>query len=137
MHQKYVLGQKEAGAAVDAILKEAAKQPARPVSVAVVDDNGNLLYFVKMDKAALLTTYMPVLKAYTAARMGTDTASVREMLEGHNWEMSWFGDQKFIPLPGGVPIKKDGAVIGAIGVGGRAAEEDQELAMVGLKAIGL
>jgi len=138
MYQKDVLGHEEIGRAVNAILKEAAKEPDRPVSIAVVDDKGDLRYFVMMSHASVLTSYIPINKAYTAARMLMETASVQGLLQQTGWDLSWFGDNKLIPLPGGVPITKpDGTVIGAIGVGGRAPEEDAELAKVGLEALGL
>ncbi|MFC1993966.1 heme-binding protein [Chloroflexota bacterium] len=138
MYQKDVLGHEEMGRAANAILEEASKEPSRPVSIALVDDRGDLRYFVMMSRADVLTSYIPINKAYTAARMLMDTASVQGLLQQTGWELSWFGDNKLIPLPGGVPITKtDGTVLGAIGVGGRLPEEDAELAKIGIKAIGL
>ncbi|MFC1974026.1 heme-binding protein [Chloroflexota bacterium] len=138
MYQKDVLGHEEMGRAANAILEEASKEPSRPVSIALVDDRGDLRYFVMMSRADVLTSYIPINKAYTAARMLMDTASVQGLLQQTGWELSWFGDNKLIPLPGGVPITNtDGTVLGAIGVGGRLPEEDAELAKFGIKAIGL
>ncbi|MFC2058113.1 heme-binding protein [Chloroflexota bacterium] len=141
MNQKSVLGKEDAERAVRAIMDEASKEPERPVSVAVVDDKGDLLYFVRcniLDRGALLATYMPVQKAYTAARMGVDTRSFQEMFKNRGWDIAWFGDSKLTLLPGGVPvITAEGTVIGAVGVGGRKVEEDQALAEIGVKAIGV
>ncbi|MFC2058861.1 heme-binding protein [Chloroflexota bacterium] len=139
MYQKSVLGYEEASKAIDAVLKAAAKQEGLPVAVAVVDEVGSLIAYARADYANVLTTYSPINKAYTAARTGLDTATFRDAVKGQEWDISWFGDDRMMLLPGGIPVfNSDGAIVGAIGVGGRISpDEDQELAKVGLEALGL
>jgi len=100
---------------------------AKPFSVAICDKDGFLVLFSKQDGAKLLTINLTPNKAYTAARMGVSTADFLLRLQRDNLNISYFADDKFVGMPGGVPIYNDQQqIIGAVGIGG--LKEDGEVA---------
>jgi len=146
MHQREVLGLAEARAAVEAALAEASKEPQRPQVIAVVDDRGDLIYFARMDGALPMFTDMAINKAYTAARMQRDTASFGDWLKEKGRDLAMWTNSRLTTTKGGLSIikagegylplgTKQGKVLGGIGVSGRSGEEDEQIALAGLKAI--
>ena len=100
---------------------------AKPFSVAICDKDGFLVLFNKLDGAKLLTINLTPNKAYTAARMGVSTADFLARLQRDNLNISYFADDRFVGMPGGVPIFNDKQeLIGAVGIGG--LKEDGEVA---------
>ena len=96
----------------------------QPVCLAAVDHNGSLIYFYRMDDAPERLINIAIGKAYTAARMGVSTAMFRDRLINENLSIADFLDEKFTSLPGGVPLFNQLQLIGAVGVSGRALEDD-------------
>ena len=142
MYTKEMLGLEEARVAGEAALAEANKDPDRPVTIAVVDYDGDLVYFVRKDNAAPNQVHMAMNKAYTAARMRRDTREFGERNLASNWTSVEWGDSHYTGVPGGVCIRKsDGAVVGAIGVSGRIPGVDKltdaDLAAAGANAVHL
>lgn len=116
---------KQIGACAEAIV--AKDYGAKPFSVAVCDKNGFLVLFNKLDGAKLLTINLTPNKAYTAARMGVSTADFLARLQRENLNIAYFADERFVGLPGGVPIyNAERQLIGAVGIGG--LKEDGEVA---------
>jgi len=106
----------------------------RPSSIAVVDEAGVLVCFARMDGASPLTARMAMNKAYTAIDWKRDTKDIQAFIKENNRDITWFGDSRHAPIPGGVLLKtKTGTTVGAIGTSGRTAEEDEEQARVGEK----
>ena len=102
--------------------------------MAVVDDAGNLLAYARMDRC--LRPTFASRKAYTSAVRGMDTLAFSEQLNSTGRSLESFGDSQLIALPGGVVVLKDGAVVGAIGVGGLPSGiDDQSIAQAGLAAM--
>ena len=136
-YQKAALSLEEARRAMDSMLQEANKQPNRPVAIAIVDDQGELIAYARMDRTAPQPPIIARKKAYTAARTRSDTLAYAERLKSQGRSVTEFGDPNLIALQGGVVITNpsDGSVLGGIGVSGLAAEEDEAIARVGLKAI--
>jgi uncharacterized protein GlcG (DUF336 family) len=134
------LGLEEARKIIEAVLKAAAETmpPDRPVCIAVVDPNGDLIYFARMDGTVAGQVIMSLNKAYTAARLTRDSIELQRMVK-QGEDIVWFGDARYTPVPGGVVIKaSDGSVLGAIGISGRpvtAPRGDEELARIGAKAV--
>jgi len=58
---------------------------------------------------------------------------VRHPEDGH--DIAYYGDARFVGWGGGLPIWKDNAVIGAVGVSGLSSDEDAELARLTLEAV--
>ena len=107
------------------------------VAIAIVDDQGELVSFARMDKCAAQPPMIARKKAYTAARTRSDTVAYAERLKSQGRSVTEFGDPNLIALQGGVVITNlaDQSVLGGIGVSGLAAEEDEAIAKLGLKAI--
>jgi uncharacterized protein GlcG (DUF336 family) len=137
MYDKKVLGLDDARAVVDAVLDKAAGEPGRPVVVVVVDADGEAIALARMDRAGHLSRSMAMRKAYTAARMGSDSSSFAERMRTIGFGIADLGDPTLVFANGGICLKVDGVVVGAVGVSGRTGEEDVELARAGAAALGL
>ncbi len=139
MYKVESLGLEEATTAVQAVLQRAMAKPESPIAVAVVDNRGELVCYAKMDGATPFNRVMASKKAATAAQMGVDTLALREGLKTMNMDITDFGSTDVTIVPGGIAVNKpDGrGVLGGIGVSGRLAQEDEELARTGLKALKL
>jgi uncharacterized protein GlcG (DUF336 family) len=108
-----------------------------PVSIAVVDDHGELVACVAMDGAARDTLENARRKAYTAARSdATTTRALAEKVGGTPTELASF-DPQFSFFLGGVAAFDDGRRVGAIGVSGLPGPEDERLAIAAVAAAGL
>jgi uncharacterized protein GlcG (DUF336 family) len=117
---------------IEIIFQKTLTDGGRPVSVAMVDDHGDLVALGRMDGASPRSVTVAVNKAYTAARMGRDTHIFAQRVEENRYDTGWFGDPRFTGLKGGVALKAGEHCVGGIGVAGRSADEDFELAQRGL-----
>jgi glc operon protein GlcG len=135
VYEKKFVGVQEARLAVDAVLSQASEDPQRPVVVAVVDAEGELVAFARMDGAGYLPRSMALRKAYTAARMGSDSGTFGERMRGVVTSLQELGDPMLIGFKGGVCIRAGDTVVGAIGVSGRSADDDEDLALAALVAL--
>ncbi|MDA0262575.1 MAG: heme-binding protein [Chloroflexi bacterium] len=125
-------------AAMKAMMDQVRNTSETPVCMAIVDAAGNLEAFAKMDNARLFTRRHAVRKAYTAAVLGINSGDWGQHMTNIGQSVSENGDPMVTYEQGGVVILKDGAIIGGIGVGGiRGHNADEELAKVGLRAMGL
>jgi glc operon protein GlcG len=106
------------------------------VTIAITDDAGHLLWLQRLDGAAALSAHVAPAKAHTAALGRRESKGFEDVING--------GRTAFLSAPamqgmleGGVPIVKDGHVIGAVGVSGVKASEDAQVARAGIAALGL
>jgi len=115
--------------------QQKAKQMNLRVSVYVVDESGNPVAFVRMDGADISTPDIARAKAYTAVAFKKHSGDLVEEMKGSPLDANGLmqvGQGKIVFIAGGVLAKKDGAVLGAVGVSGAEAYEDHE---IGLEAI--
>ena len=103
------------------------------VSVAVVDDGGQLLLFQRMDGAKLVAIDIAIRKARTAVFFQGETKALEE--EVSKGRTALLPIDGFMPLEGGVPLVVDGKVIGAIGVSGVTGAQDAQCAKAGAAAL--
>lgn len=100
-----------------------------PMNVAVVDDAGHLLHFSRMEDAWLGSIDIAITKARTAVYFKMPTADIGELSqpggELYNIEVTNGG---LVTFGGGLPIVRDGRVIGAVGVSGGRVPQDTEVA---------
>jgi glc operon protein GlcG len=112
------------------IVVDHATQLKKAAVVAVADAHGELIAFARMDGAPLSSINIAANKAWTAARERKPTKDigdkVRHPEKGH--DIAYYGDPRFVGWGGGLPIVRDGFVIGGIGVSGLSSQEDVELA---------
>ncbi|MBL9134814.1 MAG: heme-binding protein [Verrucomicrobiales bacterium] len=112
----------------------AREQRAPGAAVAVVDDGGHLLAFVRLDGTFVGSPNISIGKARTAALFRKPTGEFEDLINKGRFTMTALQD--FTPLQGGVPILHEGRVIGAIGVSGASsALQDEEIAKAGARAL--
>lgn len=121
---------------VDAIV-ERALQSQKAAVVAVADAHGELIAFARMDGAPLSSIRVAANKAWTAARERKPTKEIGDKIRHpeKGFDIAFYGDNRFVGWGGGLPIWRNGEVIGAIGVSGLSSTEDVALATVGLELI--
>ncbi len=115
-----------------------ANEMGRPMSVSIVDESGRLVYFSRSDNAGFFTFDTSRAKAMAAASFKRSTMEITENKEAN--PLLWYSlpsvvPAQALPSPGGVPILKDGHVIGGIGLGGGSPDEDHQCALAGTDAI--
>jgi glc operon protein GlcG len=139
MYQKPMLSLDQTRRAMDAMLDKATQEPSRPVAIAIVDDAGNLLSYGRMDHCRPNPQTFAVRKAYTAAMAGQDSAAYADRLKSQGRSVSEMGNPQLVAAQGAVVVLhlQSGAVLGAIGVSGLTAQEDENLARLGVQALGL
>ena len=102
MLQKETIGFEEAQRAVDAILKEQAGDPqGRSVSVAVVDDHGDLISFARLSGARAGTGDIAIRKAYTSARSRSNTGAYVERMKQMGVSIADLGTRGWPPSKAG------------------------------------
>src|SRR5438128_11691065 len=111
-----------------------ARQNGAGPSIAVVDDGGYLLYFVRPEESFAAGANVSIGKARTSAIFKKPTKDFEDTINKGRFTMTALPD--FTPLQGGVPIVHDGQVIGAIGVSGaKSAAQDEEVAKAGASVL--
>jgi uncharacterized protein GlcG (DUF336 family) len=110
-----------------------AKKNGWPVSVAIVDYHGAMVYFERLDNAQLGSVSVAVDKARTAAKFKRSTKEMEDAVSGGRNALLRLGDAT--PIQGGLPIVVDGKFIGAIGVSGVLSQQDEQVATAGLSAL--
>lgn len=104
-----------------------------PQNVNIVDEGGNLLAFVRMDGAKLLSRETSLSKAITAASHRQPSSRLNPADE---IKLSLAAGQRLTNLEGGLPIIIDGVCVGGIGIGSAPDDEDVAIARAGLAALG-
>ncbi len=136
MFQKQSMRLDAAVRGVEAILK-AVMPTDPPIAVAVTDENGEPVYTARMDGAPPNEIRQAVRKAYTAAFIGRDTRQFRKQISEDGRTVADWSDPMVTTLYGGMTVKYQGQVAGGLGVSGATQDRDEELARIGLKAMGL
>ena len=111
-----------------------AKQNGAGPSIAVVDDGGYLLYFLRPEESFAAGANVSIGKARTSAIFKKPTKEFEDTINKGRFTMTALPD--FTPLQGGVPVIHEGQVIGAVGVSGaKSAQQDEEVAKAGAEAL--
>ena len=111
-----------------------ARQNDWAVTIAIADDGGELLWLQRMDGAAAMSAQIAPAKAHTAAIGRRESKAFEDIING--------GRSAYLTVPGmqamlegGIPIVKEGRVIGAVGVSGVKSNEDAQVARAGIAAL--
>jgi glc operon protein GlcG len=112
--------------------KQSAQQRNAPSAIAVVDPAGDLLAFQRMDGVRPASADLAIEKARTAARLQRPTAEIEDNI---NQGRTAFVTAGIPALRGGMPIRVNGAVVGAVGVAGLSKETDAEIANTAAAAL--
>ncbi|MFC9583677.1 heme-binding protein [Streptomyces yangpuensis] len=115
----------------------AAEAAGATVSVTVLDAGGHLLAFRRDDRAVLISGETSTRKAYTALQLNAPTADLVDAVrpEGPFHTLPTALDRPLLFIAGGLPVHRDGRLIGAVGVGGGAPEQDHAFATAALDAL--
>ncbi|MCC5965694.1 MAG: heme-binding protein [Natronohydrobacter sp.] len=112
----------------------------KPLSVVVLDAGGHVLAFEREDGAAPGRFAIAHGKAYGAVMLGMAGRAQMARAEAQAYFMAAvngvYGGQ-VVPVPGGVLLREEGQVIGAVGVTGDTSDNDAEAALAGITAAGL
>lgn len=129
MYERAVLDVEDALAIVDAALVAAESTP-QAIAIAVVDDMGDWVAFVRTDGTPMFHREYARQKAYTAALMRRDLADFAGVRERTELSLTDFGDPRFIgAAEGGVAIRdSELRLLGGLGISGATPEENERIA---------
>jgi uncharacterized protein GlcG (DUF336 family) len=105
------------------------------MAVAIVDPDGVLVYYSKMDNTQNGSANVCIAKARSAALFKRPTKVFQDALSSGGPGMRVLGLEGAVPVEGGVPILLDGKIIGAIGVSGDTSDHDGQCATAGAAAV--
>jgi uncharacterized protein GlcG (DUF336 family) len=113
-----------------------AAEIGQPMNIAVADAGGNLIAHVRMDGAWLGSIDISIKKAYTSRAFDISTKDLAEHSQsgGQFFGIHASNDGRIMIFAGGIPLKRDGKVIGALGVSGGSGEQDHAVAEAGAAA---
>ena len=135
-----MIGLDEARTIVREAMAKGAEMGLKPLTVVVLDAGGHVVAAERSDGASPGRFAIAEGKAYGAVMLGMPGSAQMQRAEDQAYFMAAmngaFGG-KVVPVPGGVLLKRDGAVVGAVGVTGDTSDNDAEAAMAGIAAAGL
>lgn len=113
-----------------------ASEIGQPMNIAVVDAGGNLVAHVRMDRAWIGSVDISINKAWTARAFDISTKDLADQSQSGN---QFFGIHasnhgRVMIFAGGIPLKRDGEVVGAVGVSGGSGKQDHAVAEAGAQA---
>ena len=124
--------------AIIAAAEKKAEEIGQPMNIAVADAGGNLVAHVRMDGAWIGSVDISIKKAWTARAFDIATRDLAEHSQsgGQFFGINASNDGRVMIFAGGIPLKKNGRVVGAIGVSGGSGEQDHTVAEAGAQAYG-
>jgi uncharacterized protein GlcG (DUF336 family) len=113
-----------------------AMEIGQPMNIAVADAGGNLVSHVRMDGAWMGSVDISIKKAWTSRAFDIDTKTLATLTQPGD---DFFGihasnDGRVMIFAGGIPLKRDGRVVGAVGVSGGSGKQDHQVAEAGANA---
>jgi uncharacterized protein GlcG (DUF336 family) len=110
----------------------------QPMNVAVADGGGNLVAHVRMDGAWIGSIDVSIKKAFTARAFDIATKDLAPLAQPGKefFGIQFSNDGRIMIFAGGIPLKRAGKVVGAVGVSGGSGEQDQAVAEAGAAAFG-
>src|SRR3984893_7340921 len=111
---------------VIAAAEKKATEIGQPMNIAVADAGGNIVAHVRMDNAWIGSIDISQKKAYTSRAFDISTKDLADHSQsgGQFFGIHASNDRKIMTFAGGVPLKRGGKVVGAIGVSGGSGEQD-------------
>lgn len=116
---------------VVAAAEEEATRHGWPMVIAVVDSGGHLVLQQRLDGAQLGSIHVARQKAETAVLFRRPTRVFEDAIAQGGLHLRLLGMNNLVPLDGGIPLIRDGAVVGAIGVSGMRSDQDALVAQAG------
>ncbi len=121
---------------VIAAAEKKAQEIGQPMNIAVADEGGNLVAHVRMDGAWLGSVDISIKKAFTsrAFDIATKDLATHAQSGGQFFGIHASNDGRVMIFAGGVPLTKNGKVVGAVGVSGGSGDQDHAVATAGASA---
>jgi uncharacterized protein GlcG (DUF336 family) len=121
---------------VIAAAEKKSREINQPMNVAVVDEGGNLVAHIRMDGAWIGSIDISQKKAYTsrAFDISTKDLAAHSQSGGQFFGIHASNNGKIMIFAGGIPLKRNGKVVGAIGVSGGSGDQDHAVAEAGVVA---
>ncbi|MFL6333091.1 MAG: GlcG/HbpS family heme-binding protein [Pyrinomonadaceae bacterium] len=119
-----------------AAAEKKAEEIGQPMNIAVADGGGNLVAHVRMDGAWIGSIDISINKAFTSRAFDIATKELAEHSQsgGQFFGIHASNGGRVMIFAGGIPLKRDGKVVGAIGVSGGSGEQDHAVAEAGSAA---
>ncbi|WP_426226429.1 GlcG/HbpS family heme-binding protein [Pseudarthrobacter sp. DSP2-3-2b1] len=116
-----------------AAAEKRAEEIGQPMNIAVVDAGGNLVSHARMDGAWIGSIDISINKAFTSRAFDIQTKDLGDNSQPGNqfYGIHASNHGRIMIFAGGIPLTRDGKVIGAIGVSGGSGEQDQTVAEAG------
>jgi uncharacterized protein GlcG (DUF336 family) len=123
---------------VIAAAEKKANQLEQPMNIAVADAGGNLVAHVRMDEAWMGSIDISIKKAFTSRAFDVSTKDLAKFAQsgGPFFGIHASNEGRVMIFAGGVPLRRAGKVVGAIGVSGGSGEQDHAVAEAGAAAFG-
>ncbi|MEV7649835.1 heme-binding protein [Arthrobacter sp. NPDC089319] len=114
-----------------------AAEIGQPMNIAVADAGGNLVSHVRMDGAWLGSIDISINKAFTSRAFDIQTKDLGDNSQPGNqfYGIHASNHGRIMIFAGGIPLSRDGQVVGSIGVSGGSGEQDQSVAEAGAAAL--
>jgi uncharacterized protein GlcG (DUF336 family) len=128
-----------ARAILEDCLARAEAMRLKPLTVAVVDAGGHLVALARQDGASTLRPEIAQGKAKGAVAMGLGSRALHARAEAQPYfiqAMNALAGGALVPVPGGVLIRRDGAIVGAVGITGDTSDNDEACAVAAIEAAG-
>ncbi|MBW1979622.1 MAG: heme-binding protein [Deltaproteobacteria bacterium] len=124
-------------ATLAAIAEAAAQAVGVPMVIALVDSEGSLLFFGRMDGSLPVSIELAVGKAYTAAALRLATQEVGKLAQPGKalYGIQHSHSKRIVLFGGGLPLRLKGKVVGGVGISGGTVEEDIQVAEAVVRAL--
>ena len=120
-----------------AAAEKKAAEIGQPMNIAVVDEGANLIAHVRMDGAWIGSIDISINKAYTSRAFDISTRDLAQHSQsgGQFFGIHVSNSGRIMIFAGGIPLKRDGKTVGAIGVSGGSGQQDHAVAEAGAAAL--
>lgn len=124
----------EAAKVISSAAEAEADKNGWAVAIAVTDDRGELIHFIRKDNTTNAAVGIAQKKAFHAADYRRSTEYHEKLLAEGSENIGILILPKCMPIEGGIPLMYEGNVVGAIGVSGAASDDDGRVAQKGSEA---
>ncbi|MGF1551855.1 MAG: heme-binding protein [Paracoccaceae bacterium] len=130
----------EARGIIAGTLAKGHEMGLKPLSVVVLDAGGHVKAFEREDGASVMRFELAHGKAYGAIGLGMGSRALMNRSETQAYFTTQVGQAfggHLVAVPGGVLVKRDGVIVGAVGVTGDTSDNDEAAALAGIEGAGL
>jgi len=124
---------------IEKVLRHRKERGFKPLTVAVLDAGGHLVALLREDGTSNLRAEIAQGKARGAVNMGLGSRTLYNRAQTQPYfiqAMNSLSNGSLVPVPGGVLIRENGAIIGAVGITGDSSDNDEACAVHAIEALG-